>query len=203
MGGSPAATADDKDESQIDPDFYYGDAPEGAAAAAAAAVAASSVASTVGAAERIAEGHVLLMECLALLLANNSENSQRFRAGGGTRVLFSMVSIAESRVHSLRVVQQLVLDPSRHAHDDLSTLLELLQAAPPSHFALKIDILKTCLNLFSLDARTKLRFREVQGFVCVMPFLRRFYVVFMPFLCTHSPLPGCDVVSLHAPCGNP
>jgi hypothetical protein len=148
------------DESQIvddDEDFYYGDAHGAQAEAATKTVV-----------DRSEQGHVLLMECLSLLLTENIENADKFRAAGGARVLYSMVPIAQSRVHALRVVQQLVLDASHHAREDFSTLLELMQAAQPNHYAVKIDILKMCLRLFSLEPRTKGLFRDVQGFVYVI-----------------------------------
>ena len=107
------------DESQLDEDFYYGDDPGAVAEAQKAEV------------DRSAQGHVLLMECLVLLLSENAENAEKFRSAGGTRVLYSMVPIAESRMHALRVVQQLVLDDSSQANEDLSTLLELMQLEKP------------------------------------------------------------------------
>lgn len=155
-GGARRIRSEELDESQLDEDFYYGDDPGAVAETAKAAV------------DRSAQGHVLLMECLALLLTENVENAEKFRSAGGTRVLYSMVPIAESRMHALRVVQQLVLDDSTHANEDLSTLLELMQASQPKSYAVKIDILKTCLRLFSLEPRSKSHFREVQGFVYVI-----------------------------------
>ena len=145
---------------KMDGDCYYGDAPE--------TDAQKEVDKLKRTLDQTDEGNMLLMQCIALLIADNRVNAERFRSQGGSRVLYGMVPIAEARKHALRVIQQLVLDTSRQSHDDFSTLLELMQAAQPDNYSVKIDILDACQQLFALDARTQTRFREIQGFVYVI-----------------------------------
>jgi hypothetical protein len=102
------------------------------------------------------------MECLALLLADNATNAADFRRAGGARAVHNMVALTSQRWQALRVAQQLILgDDSPRAHDDLGTLLELMQSTPPQAYGVKIDILRTVIRLFSLDSRTKHLFRQV------------------------------------------
>lgn len=108
------------------------------------------------------DDHSLLMECLALLLADNATNAADFRRAGGARAVHNMVALTSQRWQALRVAQQLILgDDSPRAHDDLGTLLELMQSTPPQAYGVKIDILRTVIRLFSLDPRTKHLFRQV------------------------------------------
>lgn len=108
------------------------------------------------------DDHNLLMECLALLLADNAENAEIFRRAGGARAVHNMVALTAHRWQALRVAQQLILgDDSSKAHDDLGTLLELVQSTPPHAYGVKIDILRTVIRLFSLDPHIKLLFRQV------------------------------------------
>eukprot|EP00049_Salpingoeca_infusionum_P016720 m.344848 g.344848 ORF g.344848 m.344848 type:complete len:3784 (+) comp16137_c1_seq1:160-11511(+) len=121
----------------------------------------------VGGAEEPVD-HSIMMECLVLML-ENPQNSTYFRAAGGARAAYSLISIAAYRWHALRVIQQLItFDHTVHAHDDLCHLLELMQAAPAYSFGLKVDILETLVRLFSLDNRTKDFFRHSHGFVYVV-----------------------------------
>ena len=104
------------------------------------------------------------MECLALLLAENAANAADFRRAGGARAVHNMVALTSQRWQALRVAQQLILgDDSPRAHDDLGTLLELMQSTPPQAYGVKIDILRTVIRLFSLDARVKHLFRQVRA----------------------------------------
>ena len=59
-------------------------------------------------------------------------------------------------------MQQLVLGHQHgRGHDDLGTLLELMQSTPPFAYGVKVDILRTLIRLFSLDIRIKDQFRTV------------------------------------------
>lgn len=69
----------------------------------------------------------------------------------------------------LQVIQQLVLDRSPHASDDLAQLLQKLQSVPPEDTgAVRLHIIRTFLRVFSIEPRTKAAFFDSQGVVCVV-----------------------------------
>lgn len=142
-------------------DFYYGDAP-------APVVSSTQQPQSHRQASDAGQYFMLMMEALVLVLGENVVNCDAFRRLGGSRALFAMVSMSETRLHALRVIQRLVLDDSIMAQDDLSTLLELMQTSPADHVDIKVDVLLACLRLFSLEPRIKAMFREVQGFVYII-----------------------------------
>lgn len=109
------------------------------------------------------DDHAVLMDCLALLLTSNPRNVEIFRSHGGARAVYNMVALTAHRWHALRVAQQLILGhDTMLSHDDLATLLELMQSTSPHAYGLKIDILRTVIRLFALDPRTKHLFRQVR-----------------------------------------
>lgn len=56
------------------------------------------------------------MECLRLLIENNSKNSTLFREHGGSKCAHDLVPFKESRPYALRIIEQLIVDDG---HDDL------------------------------------------------------------------------------------
>ena len=111
----------------------------------------------------------LLMECLRVVLEANEINGNLFRESGGARCVQNMVPYAQSRREALKLVQQLVLLPG--GHDDLGTLLGLMNSAKPTAVKLKTDVLRAVQRVFNLAARTKSLFREADGFVYVVSVL--------------------------------
>ena len=69
---------------------------------------------------------------LTALISSYRYNAEVFRASGGSRAVFDILSSTKARIPALRVIQQLILDDNEKGHDDLSTLLEVLQATPPT-----------------------------------------------------------------------
>eukprot|EP00042_Codosiga_hollandica_P047251 m.509842 g.509842 ORF g.509842 m.509842 type:complete len:3508 (+) comp57411_c0_seq1:30-10553(+) len=110
----------------------------------------------------------LLMECLSLLIANSPENAAAFRQAGGDGLLFDMIPFDAARMSVLRVIQQLILSNLPSANDDFRVLLGQLHSAPPTDFSIRMDLLRCCMKLFSLEAQLKHAFRETQGFVYVI-----------------------------------
>jgi hypothetical protein len=111
----------------------------------------------------------LLMECLRVVLEGNETNGNLFRESGGARCVQNMVPYAQSRREALKLVQQLILLPG--GHDDLGTLLGLMNSADPTAVKLKADVLRAVQRVFNLAARTKSLFREADGFVYVVSVL--------------------------------
>ena len=111
----------------------------------------------------------LLMECLRVILDANEANGHLFRESGGARCVQNMVPYARSRRDALKLIQQLILLPG--GHDDLGTLLGLMNSADQTAVTLKTDVLQAVQRVFNLAARTKALFREADGFVYVVSVL--------------------------------
>ena len=89
----------------------------------------------------------LVMESLASLLGNNSQNASVLRECGGARCAHNMVLFPQCRHQALSIVQQLVL--SNGGDDDMGTLLGLMHTAATTSLELKMHILK--VNILSLQ----------------------------------------------------
>ena len=110
----------------------------------------------------------LLCQCIASVIATNPANAELLRVAGGSHALFRLVGVEWAADSALHLIQQLILDRSRDAGDDLSMLLEKLQSVAPTQYVIKIAIMNTFLRLFKQDSRTKADFFEAQGFVYVI-----------------------------------
>ena len=62
----------------------------------------------------------LLMECVRLLIENNSANTEMFRQHGGARCVHNLIPFHSVRPYALRIIQQLIVDGG---NDDLGKLL--------------------------------------------------------------------------------
>lgn len=108
----------------------------------------------------------LVMECLGVLLVGNANNAAVFRESGGARCAHNLIPFNDCRKEALCLVQQLVL--STGGDDDMGTVLGLLQSAPATDLALKMDILKSLLTCLRESHRTRTMFRKVGAFVYIM-----------------------------------
>eukprot|EP00047_Mylnosiga_fluctuans_P023839 m.147022 g.147022 ORF g.147022 m.147022 type:complete len:3132 (+) comp9701_c0_seq1:40-9435(+) len=112
------------------------------------------------------EGLRFLMEALTLLLTDNSTNCALLRQTGGAVHLFKLVHSPVVRHSVLRIIMQLIVDKEAgKAREDLSTLLEVMQASKATAYDEKMDIMRTLMRLLSTDSRAKNFFREIGGFV--------------------------------------
>eukprot|EP00795_Rhopilema_esculentum_P008037 gene8037-13951_t len=110
----------------------------------------------------------LLMECLRLLIENNTANAVCFRQFSGAVYAHSLISFRCARPYALKIVQQLIVDGGR---DDLGTLLCLMHTTKKTSVKLKIDALNSMLKIFAMNGQTRTVFQEVSGFVYVVAVL--------------------------------
>jgi hypothetical protein len=108
----------------------------------------------------------LVMEGLGVLLVGNANNAAVFRESGGARCAHNLIPYTDCRREALCLVQQLIL--STGGDDDMGTVLGLLQSAPATDLALKMDILKSLLTCLRESHRTRTMFRKVGAFVYIM-----------------------------------
>jgi hypothetical protein len=106
------------------------------------------------------------MEGLGVLLVGNANNAAVFRESGGARCAHNLIPYTDCRREALCLVQQLIL--STGGDDDMGTVLGLLQSAPATDLALKMDILKSLLTCLRESHRTRTMFRKVGAFVYIM-----------------------------------
>ena len=61
----------------------------------------------------------LLIECLRLLIENNSSNAELFHQHNGIVCVHNLIPFESARPYALKIVQQLIVDGG---HDDLGNL---------------------------------------------------------------------------------
>ncbi|ESN92292.1 hypothetical protein HELRODRAFT_194319 [Helobdella robusta] len=109
----------------------------------------------------------LVMDSLLLLL--NNDNAGVFRESGGARCILNLVPYRICQSKALSIVQHLMTTAS--GEDDMGTLLGLMQSSSPQQLQLKIQIIKSLLQVLKESHRSRTVFRKVGGFVYIMTVL--------------------------------